>query len=150
MPFSPTPPLLDTVVENFAFSHLITYEDVDPLTLLPVTYPVVLTANETNPNTIVISDNSISGYYFGSFPANIQYKTKNDQYQNITKFEDINVDSLDQMIYYRASTSISKTFTYTANAMDGTNVVATEVYQIVVMNDWTSGLNSLKYYVGLT
>jgi len=44
----------------------------------------------------------------------------------------------------------SKTVTYTAQAMNGSTVVATQVYTKTITNNWTSGKNLLQSYVGMT
>lgn len=154
MAFTPSDPLLDTVTENFAFSHVISYTGVDSLGI-PVSYNVTLTANEPNPNTIIINANAISGYYFGQFPATIQYLTTDNQYVTVNAFNQIDVSKLREVIYYKASMVTSKTYNYTAVATytDPTTLVTdtqTQVYQIVLMNDWSSGITSLKAYIGLT
>lgn len=155
MAFTPAGPLLDTVTENFAFSHVISYTGVDITTGLEVPYDVTLTANEPNPNTIIINANAISGYYFGQFPATIQYLTTDNQYVTVNAFNQIDVSKLREVIYYKASMVTSKTYNYTAVATytDPVTLVTdtqTQVYQIVLMNDWSSGITSLKSYVGLT
>jgi hypothetical protein len=55
---------LGSVNEIVSFSHTITYEEEDPETMTMVSYPVTITANQVNPNTISISGGTLSGYYF--------------------------------------------------------------------------------------
>ena len=154
MPFNPSSELLDTVIENFAFSHVITYTGVDSLGA-PAEYEVTLVANETNPNTIVINANAISGYYYGQFPATIQYLTTDNQYITVGNFSQIDTAKLREVIYYKASMATSKTYNYTATATytDPATMITdvqTQIYQIVLMNDWSSGITSLRTYVGMT
>lgn len=154
MPFNPSSELLDTVIENFAFSHVITYTGVDSLGA-PAEYEVTLVANEENPDTIVINANAISGYYYGQFPATIQYLTTDNQYITVGNFSQIDTTKLREVIYYKASMVTSKTYNYTATATytDPTTMITdtqTQIYQIVLMNDWSSGITSLKAYVGMT
>ena len=113
-------------------------------------YPVTITVNEVNPATISVSGNSITGYYVDSFDNVITYRTQDGQFPVVSKFNQIDLDKLYQMISYKASTVLSKTFTYTATAKDGDTVVATQTYSKTVTNDWTEGKNSLQTFVGYT
>jgi hypothetical protein len=141
---------LGAVNENVTFSHSITYTEIDELTSLETSYPVTITANEPNPDSISIVENTISGFYFDSFNSTITYKNNDGQFPVVSKFSLIDNSSLYQMISYKASTEISKTFSYTAVAKDGLVVKATQIYTKTVSNNWTSGKNSLQFYVGLT
>jgi len=145
MTWDPSATDLGTVNENVNISHSITYTDE-----MAVVYPVVVTANELNSNTIVISGNTITGYYIDSFNNTIRYRNPDGTFSTVNKFSEINIEKLYQMISYKASTSLSRVYTYTAKAMNGTIVVATQTYSKTVTNDWTSGKNSLQYYVGVT
>lgn len=133
---------LGSVDENVQFSHTITYQEEDPITMTMVSYPVTITANEVNPSSIIISGDTISGFYFDSFDNLITYRTPEGTFPVVTKFSQIDIAKLYEMISYKASTSQSKTFTYTATA--GT---ATQVYTKTVTNNWTSGKNSLQEFV---
>lgn len=146
MAWTPVSTDLGSVNENVPFTHSITY--TDDLTMLE--YPVVVTADQANPSSITITGNTISGFYQDSFDNTITYRTKDGQFPVVTKFNQIDLNSLYQMISYKASGSLSKTFTYTAKAMDGTTVLATQVYSKTVTNDWTSGKVSLQQFVRLT
>jgi hypothetical protein len=139
---------LGSVNEIVSFSHTITYEEEDPETMTMVSYPVTITANQVNPNTISISGGTLSGYYFDSFDNTITYRTPEGSFTVVTKFNQIDISQLYEMISYKASTVLSKTFTYTATAKDGDTIVATQTYSKTVTNDWTSGKNSLQEYVG--
>lgn len=148
MAFSPTSATLGTVYENSNISYTITYStDAVP----PVVLSVVITPLEVNPSTIVISGGTISGYYFDSFDNTITYRTKSDTFVTVPKFEQINRSILSEMVSFKASTVHYKNFTYRADAknIDGT-VAASQVYTIIVSNDWTAGRDNLKTYVGYT
>jgi hypothetical protein len=139
---------LGSINENVNFSHSITYTEIDELTSLETSYPVTITANETNPSTISITGNTISGFYSDSFDNTITYRTAQGTFPTVTKFNQIELGDLYEMISYKASVSRSKIFTYTATARNGSTIVATETYSKTVTNDWTSGKNSLQEYVG--
>jgi hypothetical protein len=148
MAWTPSESDLGGLNEIVSFSHTITYTDdtVEP----PVEYPVVIVPTENNPDTINIAGNTISGYYVDSFNSLIKYRTKLSEFITVSKFNQISQEKLDQMISYKASLERTKVYSYTAKAMDGNNVVASTTYTKTVNNDWTSGKNSLQYYVGLT
>lgn len=143
-----TPSLTDlgSVNENVSISHNITY--VDDTTM--ISYPVTITKDQVNPDTINIAGNTISGYYVDSFNSLIKYRTKLSEFITVSKFNQISQEKIGQMISYKASLERTKVYSYTAKAMNGNNVVASAVYTKTVNNDWTSGKNSLQYYVGLT
>jgi hypothetical protein len=143
-----TPSLTDlgSVNENVTISHTITY--IDDITALP--YPVTITVDQVNPNTIVVSGNILSGYYKDSFNNTITYRTPEGTFPVVTRFNEIDLNKLYQIISYKASPVTSKTFTYTAKAMDGTTVLSTQVYSKTVTNDWTEGKNNLQTFVGYT
>lgn len=146
MAWVPSNANLGSVNENVNISHTITY--TDDMTM--VSYPVTITVNETNPNTITISANTISGYYQDSFNNTIKYRTPEGTFPVVAKFNEIDLSRLEEVISYKASTSTSKIFTYTATAKDGLTTVATQTYTKTVTNDWTSGKISLQTYVGYT
>jgi hypothetical protein len=146
MAWTPSDTDLGSVNENVNISHSFIYVDDEDMT----EYPVTITAGEVNPSTIIISGNSITGYYIDSFDNTITYRTQDGQFPVVTKFNEIDLDKLYQMISYKASTVLSKNFTYTATAKDGDTVVATQIYTKTVTNDWTEGKNNLQLFVGYT
>jgi hypothetical protein len=146
MAWNPSETDLGSVNENVNISHSFTYIDDDDST----EYPVTVTPAESNPSTIIISGNTISGYYTDSFNNIITYRTEDGQFPVVSKFNEIDLDKLYQMVSYKASTVLSKTFTYTAIAKNGDTVVATQTYTKTVTNDWTQGKNSLQTFVGYT
>lgn len=150
MPWTPATANLGSVDENVSFSHTLIYEEVDPLTLQLVSYPVTIVANETNPSSITISGAVISGYYFDSFPYSITYRTDSGELPVVTKFSSVATSSLNEMVSYRASMLASKTYSYTATARNGSTILSTQVFTKTVTNNWTPGRDLLKQYVGYT
>jgi hypothetical protein len=162
--FYPSNTQLGTVLENQNFSHTIYYEvsltsgtpvelGGTGVTTTTTRYPVVITFNEQNPATVTKVDGDpavLSGYYYDSFDNTLQYRTPQDTFVTVDKFEDISQSELSEMVYYLADTRTSINYTYTAKAMDGSLVKAINIYTITVQNDWTNGKNSLQTYVGYT
>lgn len=152
--FYPTLPLLGTVLEYQNFSFQIYYEEEDLLIPGSTTrYPVTITPNEVNPVTVSMANGdpaTISGYFYDSFDNSIIYRTPQDTFVTVEKFEQISRSALSEMVSYDADTTFIKDYTYTVKAMDGNTVKAINIYTIKVQNDWTSGKNSLQTYVGYT
>ena len=146
MAWTPSETDLGSVNENVNISHTFTYVDDGDMT----EYPVTVTAVETNPVTISVSGDSITGYYTDSFDNTITYRTESGEFPVVSKFSEIDLTQLDQMISYKASTVLSKIFTYTATAKDGDTVVASQTYTKTVTNDWTEGKTNLQTFVGYT
>lgn len=151
MAWTPEESDLGSINEMVNFDHTITYSVTDESTGQSQNYNVTISPTEVNPNTIVINGNKILGYYFDSFPITVQYLTKSQKYISVDKFTKIDETILEQMVSYKANTSISKVFTYNAVAksVSGT-IVSQKIYTKTVTNDWTSGRDSLVYYVGKT
>ena len=151
--FTPTDATLTTINENVNFSFSITYTlpAIPPLTGT-TSYTVVITKLEQNPSTVIVSGNNISGYYHDSFDNNITYRTKQDTFVTVNKFDEIDTTTLLEMISYSADTNHYKNYTYRADAMslDGTTVIDSKVYTIIVSNDWTAGKDSLQNFVEYT
>lgn len=152
--FTPEETNLGTFNEEVNFSFSVTYEQEGiPDPEMPeepvesVSYPVIITAEEVV-DTVLVSDNTISGYYTDSFNNNIQYLSQGKQLVTTDKFG--KVVNLYEMVKYAADKSRTKVFNYTAKAMDGETVIDTKVYTITVQNDWTPGKNSLQAYVRST
>ena len=138
--FTPFEEILTTVHENENFSFSITY------TIEDISYPVLITKLEENPNTVIISENSINGYYYDSFEDNITYRTKDGEFVTVNKFDHIDKTNLSDIISYTADTNHYKNYTYRADAMslDSNNVIDSKVYTIIVSNDWTAGKDNLQ------
>jgi hypothetical protein len=137
--FLPSTTSLNTLDELKNLRHTITYTD-----LFGVSYPVTVTAIDTNP-TVTVSGATISGYYTDSFNNDIQYRTPSDSYVNVSKFDDIDINNLSEMIYYKADTTTRKVYNYTATANG-----ETKAYTINVDNNWTFGRDMLVRYVNIT
>lgn len=144
--FNPTEENLGDVNEGIAFMFSITYDGVDEF-MVPISYPVTITAQEII-SGVTISNETISGQYNDSFNNTIQYLNDDKVLTTTDKFNKIS--NLHEMVKYAASQNRTKVFNYTANAMDGMVIVDTKTYTITVQNDWTSGKNLLKFYVGAT
>ena len=137
------------VDEYQAFSHSLTYTDSD---FPSNTYKVVITANETNPETIYVSGNNITGYYTNVFDMFVKYKTKAvpNEFITVNNFRLINLDKLEQVIEYRPDLTPSKPYTYTVKAYLDTTLVATKVYTKTVNNNWDLNKNLLLQYINST
>ena len=137
--FIPSNTNLNQLDELKNLSHTITYTD-----LLGVSYPVTVTAVDTNA-TVNVSGASITGYYTDSFTNDIQYRTPNDEFVNVSKWNDIDISKLDELIYYKADTTPYKEYSYIAEANG-----ESKTYVITVTNNWTPGRDMLVRYVNAT
>ena len=148
MGFLPANTVLGTTDEFKNISYTITYEVTTAGSIgvpgVTTTYPVTLTAIDPN-TTINVSGNRILGYYSESFTNNIQYRTINDNFINVQKFEQIKKYDLSEIIYYKADTSRSKDYHYLATANG-----QTQTYTITVMNNWNTGRDNLISYVNIS
>ena len=136
--------------EYAPFSHSITYTwDQNPGTV----YRVVLVPSETNPETVFISGNNVSGYYTDVFDVDIKYKTKKypqNEYINVRNFRQIDQEKLEQVISYKPDLTPSKTYTYTANVYDGDTLVDSKVYTKTINNNWDLNKTLLLQYINST
>jgi hypothetical protein len=107
-------------------------------------FPVTVTAVDTN-QTVNVSGATISGYYSDSFVNDIQYRTPQDTFVNVPKWDEINLQELDELIYYKADTTPFKEYTYIATANG-----ESKTYVVTVTNNWTPGRDELLRYVGIT
>jgi hypothetical protein len=144
MAFLPELSTLNTLNELKNLSHTITYvEGISGLT-----YPVTITTTMPN-NTINISGDTISGYYSESFEDEISYRTVNDTFVTVNKWQDIVnaivAQSLSEIYLFRADTRSRIVYSYLATANGNT-----KTYTINVDNDWTPGRNQLIKYTNLT
>lgn len=153
MAFLPTLTTLNTVNELKNLSHSITYVETIGASGLgggtSISYPVVVTAITSN-DTIEVENNTISGYYSDAFTNEISYRTVDDQFVTVNKWQDIAyaiaAESLSELYYYKADTRTRIVYSYLATASNG----ATQTYTINVDNDWTFGRNQLIKYTDLT
>lgn len=140
MPFSPATTSLNTLNEFKNLSHTITY-----VSGLGISYPVTITASESNP-TILISGNTISGYYSDVFVGEVGYRTVDDEFVTVDNWQDVedaaNDGSLSEIYYYYADPRINYVYSYIASANG-----ETQTYTITVTNDWTYGRDQLLRYI---
>jgi hypothetical protein len=151
MAFIPESSVLNTVNELKNLSHLITY--VAPLGATGVggggeMYPVTITTAQPN-STITVNNNTITGYYSDAFVNEIHYRTVDDRFVVVPKWQDIvyaiAAGSLSEIYYYKADMTTRIVYTYTATANG-----QSKDYIINVDNDWQFGRNRLIKYTNLT
>jgi len=152
MPFFPSSTTLNTVNELKNLSHTITYVEVTGASGISggtsISYPVIVTAVVPN-TTINVSNNIISGYYTDCFDNEISYRTVDDRFITVSRWQDIAyaiaAESLSELYYYKADTTTRIVYNYTATANGNS-----QTYTINVDNDWTNGRNQLIKYTNLT
>jgi hypothetical protein len=142
--FSPFFTELGPTNEYTTFSYTITYEDG---LLMSATVVITSLQPSEDPDSIVIAGNTISGYFYDSFDKTLTYRTPDNKFIIVDKFTEIDKNNLSEMISYHPSLDFSKTFFYRADAYVGDNIIDTKTYTIEVVQDWTSGMESLKEYV---
>jgi len=152
MAFSPSSTQLNTLNELKNLSHSISYTDTSGATGATgfgTSYPVTVTTVLSN-DTIVVSGNTISGYYSDCFDNEIHYRTVADKFVMVTKWSDILMAIADgvlsEVYYYKADTTTRIVYSYLATAGNG----ATQTYTINVDNDWVSGRNQVIKFTNLT
>ena len=146
MGWEPASTQLNTVDEFNNISHTITYSETTiGIGGSTTTYDVVVTAIDPN-GTISAAGNTISGFYSDSFTNDIQYRTQDDQFVNVKKWEEIDRSKISEVVYYKADTTTRKVYSYLARASNG----ATQTYTINVDNNWSSGRDSLLNEVNYT
>lgn len=177
MPWVPEITLLGTHPELGEFTHEIEYYDAgseaDPLADPPteagedVYYNVRITAQESNPDTIVFTEGivgtsvaSIGGYFKQAFNDSLTTKSEDGSITTITTlgepvggvFSKIDRNNLKQVISFKADTTRSRLFTYTATAYEVVDdeevIVSTNEYTILLQDkNWTPGMMNLKELV---
>ena len=152
MPFYPSVDTLTTVNELKNISYTITYVDTSGATGATgagTALPVTITTTQPN-GTVVLSGNTITGYYSGTFDNQIKYRTVDDNFITVTKWQDIAYaianQTLSELYYYKADTTTRIIYQYTATAPNGD----THTYSINVDNDWQFGRNELIKYTNFT
>lgn len=140
---------LPNIDEYVAFSHSLTYSDEDFPT---ATYNVVVVPSETNPETVYINGNNISGYYSDVFNMFVKYKTKAvpNEFIEVNNFRKIDLQKLEQVIEYSPDLTENKTYSYTATVYQQGQVVTTKVYTKVVNNNWDLNKELLLRYLSNT
>ena len=149
--WTPTLTLLGTVKEFETFSYSITY-----LSEIGINLPVTITALVPKPS-VVISGNSISGYYKFLFNDSITYKNISNTFTTLQgtettgAWEIFDINDVYQMTSFKPDSTRFRTFSFLAEAKDGSQVVDTRTYTIDVDDkNWTPGLNNLKDAVTAT
>lgn len=156
--FSPPNTTLTTVGENQNIRHSIIYvQSTTPTygeTRTGVStggimhQNVVITTNMPNP-TITITGNRISGYYTDPFENSISYRTVDDNFVTVSKWQEIAMaianGTLSELYYYKADVRPRIIYTYTAT-WNGQS----KQYQINVDNNWMAGRNQLIKVTNLT
>lgn len=152
MAFSPSSTVLNTLYELKNLSHTITYTDTSGAsgaTGFGTSYPVTVTTTMPN-DTVMVSGNTISGYYSDSFNNEISYRTVDHRLITVNKWEDIVIAIADGILadvyYYKADTTTRIVYNYLATASNG----ATQTYTINVDNNWTTGRNQVIKFTNLT
>jgi hypothetical protein len=166
MPWTPTDTTLGTYAELASLSHTIQYyieTAGDPNAIPPTTgtttyYSVKITPQQINPNTIVISGNTISGFYRGIFNDSLTTRDSSNNLTTITTlgsnasvWDAVNRSKVYEVIGFEADTTRSRTFTYLAeayNALTPNTIIASQIYTILCEDkNWTPGMLSLKELV---
>lgn len=140
MPFLPLSSTLGTTFEKANVSFKISYIDN-----LNHYHNVTITPVDIN-TTINVSSNTISGYYSNSFANNEMYYMNRDlTYDTVHRWEDINVRSYLELIYFFADTTNYKYFNYVAEANG-----ESKLYTVKVNNNWNEGKDQLLKFINMT
>lgn len=138
--WSPLVPLLGSYREGVQFSFVFTY--TDDTTGIPKIYNATLTPIDKFSETVVFQDNRMFGYFSGEFQYNLNYIDKDEFKQTVQTFDKI-PDTARQITNYSPSMVLRKTMNLMAT-VPNVPLVPPMSYQIIVINDWTSGRNSLR------
>jgi hypothetical protein len=136
MPFNPLTSNLGQTDENTNVNYSVTYTDA-----LGISFPVTITANTLN-STINVSGNSVSGEYTESFNDTIYYRNKDDTFDTVNKFSQVNMNTYSELIHYNADTTRYKDYSYTASANG-----ESKSYTVVVTNNWSNSKNNLLSFL---
>lgn len=134
--FLPSNTLLGKHREMDELSYTITYEKLNEITGILTPYPVTLSALDILPETINIDGNTISGFFSDSFSQSLQFLDIMGNYTTVTKFTE--AENVDETIAFHPSMVQTRNFNILAMANN-----ETQTYTITVLNDWTSGRDSL-------
>jgi hypothetical protein len=152
MSWTPENSLLSTVDEIKNIFHSISYEYVDEETQQQALANVTVVGAQQDPLTVTAGGNTISGYYSDIFTnKSIQYLNKNNAYDTVELFKDVDVKNLKEVVSFKADVREQQIFTYTATAKGLTgDTLSSKDYTVVVTNNWTPGQNALRELVRLT
>ena len=137
MAWSPLSSLLGSINERELFNYNITYYNE----LTSEFEPVTITAS-TPDSGVTVSSNTLSGQFLDAFDELIQYRTKQDTFVEVYDWAEINRNELYGVYYFRADTTLVRTYTYTA-----TSTTSSQTYTIDVENDWDYNKLKLLQYV---
>lgn len=169
MPWTPSTTLLGTVKEFENFSYSIQYyEEVageaDPISGLAgpstITYYPVNVIPESVKATITTSNGdpaTIAGFYKYIFYDVVNYRGYNNNIAELTgdenqgAWEKLNIDVVFEMTDFSPDRVRDRSFSFTANAMNGSTVLASQVFTVRVYDpNWTNGKNALQAAVAAT
>lgn len=173
MPWIPTETLLGTLVENQSFGYGIQYYtetvgagSTDPGTgesvpgeVTQTYYPVQIVPGVVKPTigTTIGNPANISGYFQKVFNDTIQYRDNNGNIVTLNgdattgAWDKLDINAVSEMTSFRPDTNRDITFSYTANALDGNTVIASQVYTIRIFDpSWSGGQANLKNAVNIT
>ena len=181
MPWTPTITLLGTVKELETFSYSIQYyEEIvsapegggaggegdagggEP-TVTIVYYPVYIVP-EINKATITATPEeepedpaTVAGYYKYIFYDRVEYRGYSNNIVTLTgdensgAWEKLDLDNAFEMTDFDPDRTRDITFSFTANAVDGDAVIASQEFTVRVYDpNWTNGKNALKAAVAAT
>ena len=138
MGWSPSNTTLGTVDERDTFSFTITYTD----DITQQSEDVTITANDPDSN-VVITDNNIAGQYEDVFDQTIKYRTVQDTFVEVQKWNEIG-DDIYGIYHFIQDTATTRTYTF--NAVAGS---ASQTYSIVVNNSLDYDRDKLAEYIAL-
>lgn len=169
MPWTPSTTLLGTVREFENFSYSIQYYEevpgaVDPISGLagPATqtyYPVSIipAAVKATITTTNGDPATIAGFYKYIFFDTVKYRDYNDTIVTLVgdetqgAWEKLDINSTFEMTDFDPDRARDVSFSFTANAMNGSTVLASQVYKVRVYDpNWDNGKNALKAAVAAT
>lgn len=138
MGWSPSNTTLGTVDERDAFNFTITYTD----DITQQAEDVTITANDPDSN-VVITDNNIAGQYEDVFDQTIKYRTVQDTFVEVQKWNEIG-DDIYGIYHFIQDTATTRTYTFEATAGS-----ASQTYSIVVNNSLDYDKDKLAEYIAL-
>lgn len=138
MGWNPSNTTLGTVDERDIFSFTITYTD----DITQQAEDVTITANDPDSN-VVITNNNIAGKYEDVFDQTIKYRTVQDTFVEVQKWNEIG-DDIYGIYHFIQDTATTRTYTFEATAGS-----ASQTYSIVVNNSLDYDKDKLAEYIAL-
>lgn len=136
MGWNPSNTTLGTVDERDTFSFTITYTD----DITQQSEDVTIIANDPDPD-VVTTDNNIAGQYEDVFDQTIKYRTKQDTFVEVQKWNEIG-DDIYGVYHFIQDPATTKTYTFIASAGS-----VSQTYSIVVNNSLDYDKRQLARYV---